>query len=83
MGKILKVDINLNNNSPTDEATRNFIIILVFACHFQHNKIISLQTATRGQYDPSLGFFSITYLVYLAMTPTFVTLSRQVSSRST
>ena len=58
MGKILKVDINLNNNPPTAEETKKFfIIILVFACHFQHNKIISLQTATRGQIWPQPWFF--------------------------
>jgi hypothetical protein len=49
MGKILKVDIALNNNPPTHKETKNFIIILVFASHFQHNKIIDIQTATRGQ----------------------------------
>jgi len=36
MGKILKVDINLNSNRPPK--TKNIVIILVFSSHFQHNK---------------------------------------------
>jgi hypothetical protein len=43
---------------------------------------INPQTASWNQIRPQPSFFSITFLVYLTMTPTFMTLSRQVSSRS-
>jgi len=46
------------------------------------NSFLTLKRPPGVKFDPSLCFFSITFLVYLTMTPNFVTLSRQVSSRS-
>ena len=45
---------------------------------------LTLKRPPGVKFDPSLLFFSITFFfMYLTMTQTFVTLSRQVSSRST
>jgi hypothetical protein len=54
-------------------------------CIFQDHCISMYLTLKRPpgvKYDPGLYFFPITFFVYLPMTPTFVTLSWQVSSRS-
>jgi len=43
---------------------------------------LTLKRPPEVKFDPSLRFLSMTFLVYLTMTLNFVTLSRQVSSRS-
>jgi len=43
--------------------------------------LLTLKWPPGVKYDPSLRFFLITFLVYLTMQPTLVTLSRQVFSR--
>ena len=53
-----------------------------FCCHSLGRHILTLKRPPGVRFDPSLCFFPITFLMYLTMTPTFVTLSLQVSSRS-